>query len=93
MVHIVLDADVVEHVSHGDRGAATQFLAEFARFISPGEAKFIVSSSVFDTERAERHSVAAEAVAVLKTEVARSRKTAHVLRRRRLRGNVKRRGG
>lgn len=88
-MYIVFDADIVEHVSHGDKGTSTQFLAEFARLISPGEAKFIVSSSVFDTERAERHSVTA---AVLKTELARSRENGHMLKRRRLRGNVKRRG-
>jgi hypothetical protein len=89
-VHIVFDADVVQHVSHGDKGAATHFLAEFARFMSPGEAKFIVCSSVFDTEQAERHDVATEAVAVVKTELSRSRENARVPKRRRLRGNVQR---
>ncbi len=88
-MHIVFDADVVEHVSNGDKGVATQFLAEFAKFIGPREARFVVSSSVFETGRAERYAVAAEAVAVLRAEMAGSRGNIHTLKRRGLRSSVK----
>ncbi|KAK0744482.1 hypothetical protein B0T21DRAFT_357894 [Apiosordaria backusii] len=82
-VYIIIDSDVVEHVTNRDRTAATKLLMEFVKVLGPEQARFIVSSHVFETQWATQ-DLGSEAVAALRTESPTKRPNMVVQRRRRM---------
>ncbi|KAK4198766.1 hypothetical protein QBC40DRAFT_283226 [Triangularia verruculosa] len=82
-VYIVVDSDVVEHVTSGDKTAATRFLVEFVKTLGPEKVRFVVPSHVFETQSAAQ-DLGEQAVAALKTESPAKRSNVVVQRRRRM---------
>ncbi|KAK3370366.1 hypothetical protein B0H63DRAFT_486871 [Podospora didyma] len=87
-VYMIVDPDVVQHVTNQDKGVATGLLVEFVRVLGPNKARFVVSSHVFEVGQAERQ-LGRDAVVALNTEG--PRPDTHAAIRRRLQASQRRR--
>lgn len=87
-IYIVFDSDLINHVTGGDKTAATSFLKEFAAFLGPERVKVIVSTLCFQAARAEEDMGCGSVVAIRTQASADDRLES--IKRRRLRGAAKR---